>query len=164
MAVAHILGFPRIGARRELKLALDSFWRGELPEEGLRAAGRELRERHWRLQRDAGLDFVTVGDFAWYDHVLQTLASLGCVPERFGFGDAPGRSGSGGAQRSLREHFGMARGTAAQPAMELTKWFDTNYHYLVPEWDAGSRFGPGVDWLLEEIAEAHALGHRVKVA
>jgi 5-methyltetrahydropteroyltriglutamate--homocysteine methyltransferase len=76
----------------------------------------------------------------------------------------PGRFGFGGAQLSLREHFGMARGTAAQPAMELTKWFDTNYHYLVPEWDAGSRFGPGVDWLLEEIAEAHALGHRVKVA
>jgi 5-methyltetrahydropteroyltriglutamate--homocysteine methyltransferase len=152
MAVAHILGFPRIGAHRELKLALDSFWRGELSENGLRVAGRELRERHWRLQREAGLDFVTVGDFAWYDHVLQTLAQLGCTPGRFGSG------------LSLQNYFGMARGTAAQPAMELTKWFDTNYHYLVPEWDAGSRFGPGVDWLLEEIAEAHALGHRVKVA
>jgi 5-methyltetrahydropteroyltriglutamate--homocysteine methyltransferase len=153
MAVAHILGFPRIGARRGLKLALDSYWRNEIGESELLGVGRELRARHWQMQRDAGLDFVTAGDFAWYDHVLQTLAHLGCAPARFGLGDR---------KLSLQDYFGLARGTAAQPAMELTKWFDTNYHYLVPEWDAGTRFGQGVDWLLEEIGEARALGHRVK--
>src|SRR3970282_2504014 len=85
MAVAHVLGFPRIGAKRELKFALDSFWRGETAEAALAALGRALPARHWRLQREAGLDFATVGDFAWYDHVLQTLAHLGGVaaPLRF---------------------------------------------------------------------------------
>jgi 5-methyltetrahydropteroyltriglutamate--homocysteine methyltransferase len=155
MALAHILGFPRIGAHRELKLALDSYWRGDSAEAALLAAGRALRARHWQMQRDAGLDFVTVGDFAWYDHVLQTLAHLGCAPGRFGLGDR---------KLSLQDYFGLARGTAAQPAMELTKWFDTNYHYLVPEWDSATRFGQGVDWLIEEIGEARALGHRVKAA
>src|SRR3972149_11544716 len=85
MAVAHVLGFPRIGAKRELKFALDSFWRGETAEAALAALGRELRARHWRLQREAGRGFATVGDFAWYDHVLQTLAHLGGVPGRLGF-------------------------------------------------------------------------------
>jgi len=83
MAVTHILGFPRIGAKRELKTALESFWRGELPEAQLSAVGRELRARHWQRQRDSGLDFVTVGDFAWYDQMLGTLALLGATPARF---------------------------------------------------------------------------------
>jgi len=155
MAVAHVLGFPRIGAKRELKFALDSFWRGETAEAALAALGRELRARHWRLQREAGLDFATVGDFAWYDHVLQTLAHLGGLPARFGFE---------AARLTLPQYFAAARGAAGQPAMELTKWFDTNYHYLVPEWSADTRFEGGVDWLFEEIAEARALGHPVRAA
>src|SRR5882672_1004827 len=85
MAIAHILGFPRIGAGRELKSALEAYWKEELPESGLLEAGRGLRKRHWALQRAAGLDYVTVGDFAWYDHVLQTIAHLGCLPDRFGY-------------------------------------------------------------------------------
>src|SRR5258706_16474283 len=144
MAVTHILGFPRIGAKRELKTALESFWRGELPEAQLSAVGRELRARHWQRQRDSGLDFVTVGDFAWYDPVLQTLAHLGCVPTRFGFDPR---------SLTLPQYFTLARGNAAQPAMEMTKWFDTNYHYLVPEWSAESRFEGGVKWLFDEIAQ-----------
>jgi len=155
MTVAHILGFPRIGARRELKVALEAFWRSEIPESELLAVGRDLRGRHWQWQRDAGLDFVTVGDFAWYDPVLQTLAHLGCVPGRFGFD--PG-------SLTLPQYFTLARGNSAQPAMEMTKWFDTNYHYLVPEWSAESRFDGGVKWLFDEIAQAAALGHPVKVA
>ena len=155
MSKTHILGFPRIGERRELKFALDSFWRGEIPEPQLLAVGRELRARHWDLQRAAGLDFVTVGDFAWYDHVLQTLAHLGGLPERFGF--HPGTL-------SLSQYFSLARGTAAEPALEMTKWFDTNYHYLVPEWGADTAFDGGVEWLFEEIAEAQRRGHPVKVA
>src|SRR5216683_3668370 len=155
MTVAHILGFPRIGAKRELKLALEAYWRGEIPEPELSAVGRELRERHWQCQRDAGLDLVTVGDFAWYDSVLQTLAHLGCIPGRFGFDPRA---------LTLPQYFTLARGDASHPAMEMTKWFDTNYHYLVPEWNADTRFEGGVDWLLQEVKEARDQGHAVKVA
>jgi 5-methyltetrahydropteroyltriglutamate--homocysteine methyltransferase len=155
VAVAHILGFPRIGAKRELKAALESFWRGELPESELLKVGRELRGKHWQWQRDAGLDFVTVGDFAWYDTVLQTLAHLGCVPERFGFDPRA---------LTLPDYFTLARGDANHPAMEMTKWFDTNYHYLVPEWSSDTRFDGGVEWLFEEVKQAKELGHPVKVA
>ena len=155
MAVAHIPGFPRIGVKRELKFALEAYWRGETPESELLAVGRELRKRHWRCQRDAGLDLVTVGDFAWYDCVLQTLAHLGCVPGRFGFDPTA---------LTLPQYFTLARGDARHPAMEMTKWFDTNYHYLVPEWHAGTRFEGGVDWLFQEVKEAGEQGHPVKVA
>jgi 5-methyltetrahydropteroyltriglutamate--homocysteine methyltransferase len=155
MTTAHILGFPRIGARRELKHALERHWRGDVPETALIAAGRELRARHWQLQHAAGLDFVTVGDFAWYDHVLQTMAHLGCIPERFGFDPRA---------LTLDQYFALARGTPEQPALELTKWFDTNYHYLVPEWTADTQFEGGVSWLLDEIREAQILGYAPKVA
>lgn len=155
MALAHILGFPRIGAHRELKFAQESFWKGASDEAALRATGVMLRARHWQVQADAGLDFVTVGDFAWYDQILGTLALLGAIPSRFGF-DAK--------QLSLSDYFTLARGSKQHFAMEMTKWFDTNYHYLVPEWTADVQFDGGVDWLHDEIAEARALGHRVKVA
>src|SRR6266705_550133 len=155
MTVSHILGFTRIGAKRELKLALEAYWRGEISEPELSNVGRELRKRHWQRQRDAGLDFVTVGDFAWYDSVLQTLAHLGCVPGRFGFDPRA---------LTLPQYFTLARGDADHPAMEMTKWFDTNYHYLVPEWNADTRFEGGVDWLFREVKEAKEQGHAVKVA
>ena len=153
MARAHILGFPRIGAQRELKFALERFWRGEATEGETIELGRTLRARHWALQRDAGLDFVTVGDFAWYDQVLNHCALFGCLPQRFGFR---------ASELDLARYFELARGNAAQPAMEMTKWFDTNYHYLVPELGPETRFDGGVDWFFEEIAEARALGHEVK--
>jgi len=154
MAKAHILGFPRIGAQRELKFAVESFWRGETQAEELKRTGAELRRRHWALQQEAGLDFVSVGDFAWYDHVLNTLALLGAVPTRFGIDPK---------QLTLNDYFTLARGNADHFAMEMTKWFDTNYHYLVPEWTADVRFDGGVDWLFDELAEANALGHGAKV-
>ena len=81
----HTLGFPRIGARRELKFALERHWRGELDADGLEAVGRELRARHWALQKAAGLDWVSVGDFAFYDQVANHIQLLGCEPARFGF-------------------------------------------------------------------------------
>jgi 5-methyltetrahydropteroyltriglutamate--homocysteine methyltransferase len=158
MSAAHILGFPRMGAQRELKFALEKYWREGMTaqaESALRDTGRQLRAAHWQVQRDAGLAFVTVGDFAWYDQVLSTLAQVGGLPKRFGF-DA--------AQLSLTQFFAMARGNAEQPAMEMTKWFDTNYHYLVPEFSADMAFGAGSDWLFDEIAEARAAGHAVKPA
>ncbi|TAK92394.1 MAG: 5-methyltetrahydropteroyltriglutamate--homocysteine S-methyltransferase [Burkholderiaceae bacterium] len=147
----HILGLPRIGPNRELKFALESFWKGELDEAGLQQVGAQLRRHNWQRQIDAGLDFITVGDFAWYDHVLQTLARLGGLPARFA------NEGSG-----LQQLFACARGTKNQFAMEMTKWFDTNYHYLVPEYAPDSDFSDCADDLLAEIREAQQLGRAVK--
>ncbi|WP_151637297.1 5-methyltetrahydropteroyltriglutamate--homocysteine S-methyltransferase [Noviherbaspirillum aerium] len=155
MAQAHIPGFSRIGAQRELKFALEGFWRGSIDEATLRDTGRLLRTRHWTLQAQAGLDWVTVGDFAWYDQILGMLALLGAAPSRFGFDPV---------HLSLTDYFTLARGGKDHFAMEMTKWFDTNYHYLVPEWTADLRFDGGVDWLFDEVREAAMLGHRVKVA
>lgn len=155
MSVAHVLGFPRIGRKRELKFALESFWRGEIDEAELKVVGQTLRREAWGWQNQAGLDFVTVGDFAWYDQILNASALLGCLPARFGFDPQA---------LSFKQYFELARGNAAQPAQEMTKWFDTNYHYLVPELAAESRFDGGVEWLFEEVADAHAIGYRVKVA
>ena len=168
----HILGFPRIGAARELKLALESHWRGEVSEAALEATGKQLRARHWALQRDAGLDYVTVGDFALYDQVANHIQLLGCEPARFNFTPE---------QSPLARYFTMARGEATQAqhadcghahhsnaagtaALEMTKWFDTNYHYLVPELSPQTQFSLACERLLAEVAEAQALGHQVKAA
>jgi len=158
MALAHTLGFPRIGHDRELKKAQEAFWKGELNEAGLRAVGRELRARHWRIQQDAGIDLLPVGDFAWYDQVLTHSLMVGAIPPRFrGETDAP----------DLHTLFAMARGVddrccAGAHAQEMTKWFDTNYHYLVPEFTLDQTFTLSWEQLFEETAEAQALGHRVK--
>ena len=145
MARTHILGFPRIGAKRELKFALESFWHGDTDEAALQETGRALRWRHFMLQKEAGLDFVCAGDFSYYDSVLDHSALLGAIPARFGFDPR---------RLTLARYFELARGNAAQPALEMTKWFDTNYHYLVPELGPGTRFEEGVDWLFAQIREA----------
>ena len=168
----HILGFPRIGAARELKSALESHWRGEMSEAALEATGRQLRARHWALQRDAGLACVTVGDFAFYDQVASHIQLLGCEPARFDF-DAQ--------QSPLSRYFTMARGADAHAehagcshgqqehvasghALEMSKWFDTHYHYLVPELSPLTQFSLACERLFDEVAEAQALGHEVKAA
>jgi len=158
MAVAHSLGFPRIGADRELKKALEAYWKGDLDEGELRRVGRELRAAHWQLQTDAGIELLPVGDFAWYDQVLTHSLMLGVVPERFRPADgAP----------TLNTLFAMARGVTksccgAGQAQEMTKWFDTNYHYLVPEFTADQQFKLSWTQLFEEVEEAKALGHAIK--
>ena len=124
------LGYPRIGLHRELKFALERFWSGECSSQELEAAARDLRAARWRIQAEAGIVHIPSNDFSLYDHVLDTAAMLGAMPERYGW-----RGGS----VDLATYFAMARGTSAQPAMEMTKWFDTNYHYIVPEFDAGNR-------------------------
>jgi len=149
--IAHNLGYPRIGARRELKFALEAYWRGEIGAAELQIRGAKLREENWRAQRDAGLDLVPVGDFAWYDQVLNTTALVGAVPARFKFGRV-----------DLPAYFTLARGADRQPALEMTKWFDTNYHYLVPEFDGETRLRLDASWLLDEVREAQALGVPVK--
>ncbi|AVO51352.1 5-methyltetrahydropteroyltriglutamate--homocysteine S-methyltransferase [Ectopseudomonas mendocina] len=163
MALSHSLGFPRIGRDRELKKALEAHWKGELDEAGLRAVGKRLRAEHWQLQKDAGIDLLPAGDFAWYDQVLGHSLAFGVIPERF-------RPASG--KPTLNTLFAMARGTVATNhshsccggahAQEMTKWFDTNYHYLVPEFSIDQQFALSWGQLFEEVDEAHALGHKVK--
>ena len=154
MALTHNLGFPRIGARRELKQALEAYWRGDIDDEKLNATAAQLRQRHWKLQREIGIDLIPAGDFALYDQMLNMTALLGAIPARFNA--QPDEVG-------LELYFAMARGTATQPAMEMTKWFDTNYHYIVPEFDAGTRFRIASPQLFREVAEARTLGISPKV-
>ena len=166
MALAHNLGFSRIGGDRELKKAQAAFCNGELDEAGLRKAGRELRAAHWQAQKDAGIELLPVGDFAWYDQVLTHSLTFGVIPERF----ASVRDEHG--QPSLDTLFAMARGATTsccggeygqtQYAQELTKWFDTNYHYLVPEFSADQQFKLSWEQLFDEVEEARTLGHNVK--
>ena len=158
MALAHSLGFPRIGRDRELKKAQEAFWKGELNEAGLRDVGRELRKVHWDLQKNAGIDLLPVGDFAWYDQVLSHSLMFGVIPERFRPHDG---------KPTLQTLFSMARGVSNAccdegHAQEMTKWFDTNYHYLVPEFSADQQFQLGWEQLFEETEEARVLGHNVK--
>jgi 5-methyltetrahydropteroyltriglutamate--homocysteine methyltransferase len=154
MAIAHNLGFPRIGRRRELKQALESVWRGETDAAQLQSTAAQLRQQHWLLQREAGITQIPAGDFALYDHMLDTSLLLGALPERFEFGPADADSDLG---------FALARGTPAQPALEMTKWFDTNYHYLVPEFTSRTTFRASTSRWHAEIAEAGLLGIRPKV-
>ena len=162
MSVSHVVGYPRIGADRELKRAVEAYWQEALSRDALEARGRELRARHCADQREAGLDLVTVGDFAFYDQVLDLSVALGAVPARF---DAEAEVAAG--EVDLDTAFRMARGRApsGEPAAacEMTKYFDTNYHYLVPELHAGQTFRLASSRLFEQVAEAQALGHAVKV-
>jgi 5-methyltetrahydropteroyltriglutamate--homocysteine methyltransferase len=162
MTTTHNLGFPRIGAKRELKFALESYWKGQSSREDLQRVGAELRARHWRDQ--AAVDLVPVGDFAFYDQVLDMSFTLGNLPARVrGFhGDtldnyfrvSRGRSAAGG-----EDHPDCCGGVAAG---EMTKWFDTNYHYIVPEFDAGTTFKLDASRLLAQLAEARAQGVKAK--
>lgn len=152
MPLTHNLGYPRIGPRRELKRLLEDYWAGRVDRATLLAGISELRKARWHEQSETGLDLVPVNDFSLYDHVLDMSALLGVVPERFG-----------ATTVDLDVYFRMARGDDAAPACELTKWFDTNYHYLVPEFAADQRFQPAGDHqLFAETTEAMTLGYRVK--
>ncbi|MDR0716087.1 MAG: 5-methyltetrahydropteroyltriglutamate--homocysteine S-methyltransferase [Azoarcus sp.] len=161
MTTVHNLGFPRIGAGRELKFALESYWKGESTRDALKELGAQLRKRHWDEQ--AGLDLIPVGDFSFYDQVLDMSFTLGNLPERVrGFhGDA------------LDNYFRVARGRSARTAAEghcdcgvaageMTKWFDTNYHYIVPEFTASTEFSLDASRLLEQLAEAREQGVNAK--
>jgi 5-methyltetrahydropteroyltriglutamate--homocysteine methyltransferase len=160
MAIASNLGFPRVGAHRELKKALEECWSGRESESGLLAVGTALRQQHWTLQKQIGLEHIPSNDFSLYDSVLDTTAMVGAVPSRYG---------ASAGTVDLRTYFAMARGLqengtsgtahpADVPAMEMTKWFDTNYHYIVPEFKQGQRFHVASLKPVEEFLEAKALG------
>ncbi len=143
------LGYPRIGPKREWKRALEAHWAGELDEPGLLAAAQQVQRGALRAQAATGLDVVPVGDFSFYDHVLDAAVLVGAVPERFGL--------PAGRPVDLATYFAMARGRDV-PALEMTKWFDTNYHYLVPEFTAGQTFAPDARRPLAALAGARAAG------
>ncbi|ARJ42106.1 5-methyltetrahydropteroyltriglutamate--homocysteine S-methyltransferase [Pantoea alhagi] len=153
----HTLGFPRVGLRRELKKAQESYWAGNSSEQDLLEVGRELRARHWQQQKEAGVDLVPVGDFAWYDHVLTTSLLLGNVPARH-------QNSDGSVDLDTLFRIGRGRAPTGEPAAaaEMTKWFNTNYHYMVPEFSKGQQFRLSWTQLLDEVDEALALGHKVK--
>jgi len=156
MVTTHNLGFPRIGGQRELKFALERFWRGETSVEDLEQTGKTLRLRHWTLQAD--LDLVPVGDFSFYDHVLDTSQLLDNLPSRVDKN-----------ADAMTQYFQASRGQAGSSccnhqvaAAEMTKWFDTNYHYLVPEFNAETAFKACPERLLAQIKEAKAAGFKIK--
>ncbi|AYD42519.1 5-methyltetrahydropteroyltriglutamate--homocysteine S-methyltransferase [Yersinia rochesterensis] len=153
----HTLGFPRVGLKRELKKAQESYWVGNSTQEELLNVGRELRARHWQQQQQAGVDLVPVGDFAWYDHVLTTSLLLGNVPERH-------QNADGSIDLDTLFRIGRGRAPTGTPAAaaEMTKWFNTNYHYMVPEFQQGQQFKLSWTQLLDEVDEALALGHKIK--
>ena len=157
MVIAHSLGFPRIGTKRQMKFAVESYWKGEINEQELLEKGQEIRRENWAMQAETGLDLLPVGDFTWYDHVLDMSVLLGVVPERYQ--DQKGRN-------PLTTYFQMARGQSPGgkdvAACEMTKWFDTNYHYLVPELNEDQSFAISSTKLFDEIDEAHALDYQVK--
>jgi len=151
------LGFPRIGRKRELKTALESYWKGATGADALHATARELRQRHWQLQREAGADVVPVNDFTLYDHVLDTAWLFGAVPS--GYLELAKTD-------PLAAYFATARGYKSSGrdlrALEMTKWFDTNYHYLVPELTRDQAFALCGDKPIAEFLEARAHGHEAR--
>ena len=153
MNTFHLSGYPRVGAKRELKFAVEAYWKGAKSEAELQETAAEIRRLNWATHKAAGADLVPVGDFSFYDHVLDLLCTLGGIPSRFGF-DA--------ANLTLEQYFQLARGNATQMAMEMTKWFDTNYHFIVPEWSADTSFKVNAKNLIAQIKEAKAQGHDIK--
>lgn len=158
MPKTHILGLPRIGGTRELKKALDAYWKAEMSQAELLAVGKAIRLQNWRMQAEAGLDLITVNDFSYYDHILDMSALLGVIPSRYAHAE--------GEAVELDTLFTMARGQApgkaSTTALAMTKWFNTNYHYLVPEFNKTQQFVLSCRKLFDEIAEAKALGYAVK--
>lgn len=151
MVIASNLGFPRIGPNRELKKSLESYWAGKIDEQSLQETARAIRRQSWQWQKEAGIEHIPSNDFSFYDHVLDTSVMLGAVPSRFEWD---------GKTVPLATYFAMARGDAEKniPALEMTKWFDTNYHYLVPELRPHQTFQLCSTKPIDEFLEARELG------
>ncbi|KAF4350285.1 hypothetical protein CsatB_028510 [Cannabis sativa] len=146
---SHIVGYPRMGPKRELKFALESFWDGKSSSDDLQKVAADLRVSIWKQMADAGIKYIPSNTFSYYDQVLDTTAMLGAVPSRYGWN---------GGEIGFDVYFSMARGNATVPAMEMTKWFDTNYHYIVPELGPDVKFSYASHKAVQEFKEAKALG------
>jgi 5-methyltetrahydropteroyltriglutamate--homocysteine methyltransferase len=147
-----ITGFPRIGENRELKKALENYWSNKSSFKELEKAAQELRKKHWLEQKNKGIDFISSNDFSYYDNMLDTAVMLNVIPERF-------RNVVDDAER----YFAMARGNTTAVAMEMTKWFNTNYHYIVPELGDNIKFQLNPDKIVKEYQEAKELGIKTKI-
>ena len=149
-----VLGYPRIGEKRELKKAIENYWKKSISSEELLETAKQLRMKNWMLQSDYGIDLISSNDFSLYDQMLDMCITLGCIPERF-FGI-----------KGLDQYFAMARGLQNEnvdvTAMEMTKWFDTNYHYIVPEFTKDQSFNLNGEKILQEIREAKSIGVKAK--
>jgi len=147
------LGFPRIGHNRELKKAVESYWKGKSSEADLQQTAKEIRQKNWKIQQDSNLDYIPSNDFSFYDHILDTICLVGAIPEIYNH-----QSGN----IDLTTYFAMARGLQKDgvdvPAMEMTKWYDTNYHYIVPEFTEDQKFAISSSKIFDQYAEAKELG------
>jgi len=151
MSKNYIVGFPRIGEQRELKKVLENYWSGKTDFNEVQKVASQLKSRHWGYQQEAGIDFIASNDFSLYDNVLDTAVMLGAIPARF---------------KDLKEeelYFSMARGNKTLVAMEMTKWFNTNYHYIVPELSLEDTYTLNATKVLAEYKEAKALGIKTKI-
>ena len=151
MSKNYIVGFPRIGEQRELKKVLEAFWSGKIEFLEVEKVASELKARHWNYQEEAGVDFISSNDFSLYDNMLDTAIMLGAIPKRFR------------ALEKETQYFAMARGDKDRVAMEMTKWFNTNYHYIVPELTLADEYKLNAIKLLNEYREAKALGIKTKI-
>lgn len=149
MAISANLGFPRIGSDRELKKAVEAYWKGKISQKSLQETACIIRKSNWHIQHSAGIDHIPSNDFSFYDHVLDTTAMLGAVPRRYKFDEEI---------VDLDTYFAMARGTDQTAPMEMTKWFDTNYHYIVPEFEKDQVFSLKSTKIIDEFIEARDLG------
>ncbi len=151
MSKNYVIGFPRIGEQRELKKVLELFWAKECSFEDVQKVASELKERHWNYQKEAGIEFISSNDFSLYDNMLDTAVMLGAIPKRF---------------EHLKDeelYFAMARGDKENVAMEMTKWFNTNYHYIVPELSLEDNYTLNATKIIQEYKEAKALGIQTKI-
>ena len=151
------IGYPRIGPKRELKVALENFWKSDISEAELQTVAKDLRSKNWQTQKENGVDLISSNDFSFYDQVLDTICLLGAIPKRYKWD---------GKEVSLKTYFAMARGSQTSeldvPALEMTKWFDTNYHYLVPELSKDQAFKLSTNKPFEEFNEAKKCGFNTK--
>ena len=151
------IGYPRIGPKRELKKALEKFWKGEIKEAELQKTSRDLRAQNWKTQKENGIDLITSNDFSFYDQVLDMACLLGAIPDRYKWD---------GQNVNLETYFAMARGSQTSKldvsALEMTKWFDTNYHYLVPELKKDQTFKISSTKPFDEFNEAKEQGYKTK--
>lgn len=151
MSKNYVLGFPRIGEQRELKKALEAYWSNKSDFLEVETVAKVLKKRHWEYQKDAGVDFIASNDFSYYDTMLDTAVMLGAIPQRFK------------ALKGEERYFSMARGNCDAVAMEMTKWFNTNYHYIVPELSLEDAYKLDASKIINEYKEAKALGIKTKI-
>ncbi|BFU78992.1 5-methyltetrahydropteroyltriglutamate--homocysteine S-methyltransferase [Arcobacter sp. 15-2] len=151
MSKNYIVGFPRIGEQRELKKVLESFWANKCPFREVNKVAGELKKRHWLQQKNAGIEYISSNDFSLYDNMLDTIVLLGAIPKRFQY------------LKDEELYFSMARGNRSSVAMEMTKWFNTNYHYIVPELSLNDNYILNSKKIIKEYKEAKALGIKTKI-